>query len=61
MLVMTITWSPGQTYLGNKILLISAGQDIGFSSAQLTLGEVGVHLIPIKVSIVGFAVGIVKA
>lgn len=60
MLVMTTAWSQGQTYLGNKILLISAGQDIGFSSAQLTLGEVGVHLISIKVSIVGFAVGIVE-
>lgn len=49
------------TDLGNEILLVSAGQDIGFSSAQLALGEVGIHLVSIEVSIVGLAVGIVKA
>lgn len=56
----TVEWPQSETYLGNKVLLICAGQDIGFSPAQLTLGEVGVHLISIKVSIVGFAVGIVE-
>lgn len=53
-------WLPGQTDLGNEVLLIRAGQDVGLSPAQFTLGEVGVHLVSIKVGIIGFAVGIVE-
>ena len=50
----------GQTYLGNKVLLIGAGQDVGLGPAQFTLGKVGVHLISIEVGVVGLAVGIVE-
>lgn len=51
----------GQTYLGNKVLLIGAGQDVGLGPAQFTLGEVGVHLISIEVGVVGLAVGVVES
>lgn len=61
MLTMTTEWPQGQTYLGNKVLLIGAGQDVGLRPAQLTLGEMGIHLISIKVGIIGLAVGIVES
>lgn len=61
MLTMTTEWPQGQTYLGNKVLLIGAGQDVGLCPAQLTLGEMGIHLISIKVGIIGLAVGIVES
>lgn len=51
---------PRQTYLGNKVLLVGAGQDIGLGPAQFTLGEVGIHLVSIKVGVIGLAVGIVE-
>lgn len=57
---MTMEQPQGQTYLGNKVLLIRAGQDVGLGPAQFTLGEVGVHLISIKVGVIGLAVGIVE-
>lgn len=57
---MTMEQPQGQTYLGNKVLLIRAGQDIGLSPAQFALGEVGIHLVSIEVSIIGLAVGIVE-
>lgn len=41
-------------------MLISGGQGVGFCPAQLALREMGVHLIPIKVSIVSLAVGVVQ-
>ena len=50
----------GQTHLGHKVLLVCASQDVGLGPAQFTLREVGVHLVSIKVSIVGLAVGIVE-
>lgn len=53
-------WLPGQTDLGNEVLLIRAGQNVGLSPAQFTLGEVGVHLVSIKVGVIGLAVGIVE-
>lgn len=57
---MIMEWPQGQTYLGNKVLLIGAGQDVGLGSpAQFTLGEVGVHLVSIEVGVVGLAVGVV--
>ena len=34
---------------------------VGFSSSKLILGEVSIHFISIKVSIVALAVGIVKS
>lgn len=60
MLTMTTERPQGQTYLGNKVLLIGAGQDVGLGPAQLTLGEMGIHLVSIKVGIIGLAVGIVE-
>lgn len=57
---MTADQPQGQTYLGNKVLLICAGQDVGLGPAQFTLGEVGIHLVSIKVSIIGLAVGVVE-
>lgn len=60
MLAMTMEPPQGQTYLGNEVLLIRAGQDVGLGPAQFTLREVGVHLVSIKVGVVGLAVGIVE-
>ena len=57
---MTTEQPQGQTYLGNKVLLICAGQDIGLSPAQFALGEVGIHLVSVEVSVIGLAVGIVE-
>ena len=41
----------GQTYLGNKVLLIGAGQDVGLGPAQFTLGEVGLHTVCLDINI----------
>lgn len=58
--VTSVDWPEVQTYFGNKVLLIRAGQDVGLGSAQFTLGEMGIHLVSIKVSIIGLAVSIVE-
>lgn len=47
-------------YLGHQVLFISADQHVGLCPAQLTLGKVGVHLIAVKICVVGFAVGVVE-
>ena len=57
---MTMERPQGQTHLGNKVLLIGAGQDVGLGPAQFTLGEVGIHLVSVEVGVVGLAVGVVE-
>lgn len=47
-------------HLGHKVLLVSADECVGLSPAQFTLREMGIHLIPIKVSVVGLTVSVVK-
>jgi len=48
------------TNLWDEVLLVRAEQRVGLRSGQLTLREVRVHFIAIKVSIVRLAVGVVE-
>jgi len=44
---------------GHEVLVVGVGNEIGLSTGDLVLGEMHVHLITIKISIVGVAIGVV--
>lgn len=55
-----INLSGSCTCLWHQVLFIGDGQGVGLCPAQLTLWEVGVHFIPVEVSVVSLAVGVVQ-
>lgn len=50
-----------RTHFRHQVLVVRAHERVGLGSAQLALREVSVHLVSVKVGVVGLAVSVMQA